>query len=152
MITIFFYFVNRPIPPCKRLVLTKFRIYPKPKTPTLLKVVWCRGAESDCLHMDFPLLFQSFLWYRTISSPFFLKGAGRLYRIIVGTHLLVSTPFPQLEPCGTWLGIVIVIYNFRFPRIHPVFNPPFRAGGSKIQSTALPMSYPGTLSNPRRIP
>lgn len=27
-----------------------------------------------------------------------LLGAGRLCRIIVGTHLLVSTPFPTLPP------------------------------------------------------
>jgi len=33
-------------------------------------------------------------------------GAGRLCRIIVGTHPLVSTPFPILEPIGIWLGIV----------------------------------------------
>ncbi|OGM98385.1 MAG: hypothetical protein A2649_04145 [Candidatus Yanofskybacteria bacterium RIFCSPHIGHO2_01_FULL_41_26] len=65
-------------------------------------------------------------------------GAGRLYRIIVGTHLLVSTPAfakamagkpseGHLEladnhnfPAKDWLGIIIRISD-GFLRVHPVF-------------------------------
>ncbi len=52
--------------------------------------------------------------------PISLMGAGRLCKIIVGTHSLVSTPSPQPVPCGARLGIGP--YEMGFPRIHPVIQ------------------------------
>lgn len=49
------------------------------------------------------------------------RRAGRLCRIIVGTHLLVSTPFLQPLPCKTWLGVGRMSVH----RIHPVFSSRF---------------------------
>ena len=88
--------------------------------------------------------FSFFLRYRkdwTISSPRLSRGLGAFERIIVGTHLLVSTPFPELLPFGTWLGIVPTLSGF--PRIHPVFNTKITLRWTENQSSALPLSYLG---------
>ncbi|PJA86454.1 MAG: hypothetical protein CO142_00120 [Candidatus Moranbacteria bacterium CG_4_9_14_3_um_filter_44_28] len=69
--------------------------------------LWCLGRESNSLHKDFPCYFLEFLQ----GSDYFivpLRDIGRWRKIIVGTHLLVSTPFPEAKPAGTWLEITIL--------------------------------------------
>ncbi len=71
--------------------------------------------------------------------------SGAIYRIIVGTHLLVSTPSSILKPTEARLGIDPRFA--RFPRIHPILTSTLLSSGPKIQSCALPLSYPGILLN-----
>ena len=59
----------------------------------------CLGRESNSLHKDFPCYFLEFLQ----GSDYFivpLRDIGRWRKIIVGTHLLVSTPASAKAAAG----------------------------------------------------
>ncbi|HBU25212.1 MAG TPA: hypothetical protein DEB07_03165, partial [Candidatus Moranbacteria bacterium] len=62
----------------------------------------CAGPQNRTGHTKiFLVVCLSFPKDRTISSPPFAKGAvGRWRRIIVGTHLLVSTPASAKATAG----------------------------------------------------
>jgi len=76
------------------------------------------------------------------------QEVGRSYRIIVGTHLLVSTPSRKLKPFLAWLGVVL---KKEFPRIHPIIQSALRRKAPKIQGDALPMSYSGSSQCPSLV-
>ena len=90
-------------------------------------VVFSHGAEGEN-RTPYASLFRSSSW--TISSPRLKSGAGRLCEIIVGTHSLVSTPFPQPMPCGTRLGIVLPKGKV-FPEFTQFFSIPITRDGPK---------------------
>lgn len=73
-----------------------------------IKTNLCRGSESNTRRQPLPKLFG--LYHLPRREP------GANCRIIVGTHLLVSTPSRKLKPFLAWLGIVL------FKRVSPEFT------------------------------
>jgi hypothetical protein len=103
----------------------------------------CRGAGSNCRHVDFPIFFLALPQgsdYIIIPNK---SGAGRCCGFIVGSHPLVSTPaFAKvfvLKLSGKGLARD---YPFGLPRIHPVFSPRITTRGTEnsvhCSTTELP--------------
>lgn len=81
----------------------------------------CLRAESNCQRKDFPFLAPGFL-RRLDYFIIPLRDIGRWCKLIVGTHLLVSTPFPK--PYAHWnlARDCLIFSKLRFPRVHPIFH------------------------------
>lgn len=74
-----------------------------------------------------------------------LRRAGRLCRIIVGTHPLVSTPCHQPKSRRPWLGIVPLL-EAGVPRIHPVFIPTSPPGAALLTATCSTIELPRNVN------
>ena len=107
---------------------------------------WCRGVELNYRHHDFPLFHIVSYMIGLYLHPRIKQGAGRY---------LEGYCWDSLPSLYTFLATLalrdlardyhICRTDFRLPRVHPVYCLPLLVSGPKIQSCALPLSYPGTL-------